>query len=169
MQYLLLILIAFLFFYLKYKAKTIDNNKKEKSIILYKKNYFFTKNENLFYRTLVEVLKNENVVIFSKVRMVDVIEIPRKQENFMHYFNKMKAKHIDFLICDKEFFEPIYCIELDDKSHLQEKRVERDILVNEMFKKAGMPLIRIPAMKEYTVNEIKHLLSEYIFKEDNTY
>ncbi|ABW19360.1 DUF2726 domain-containing protein [Alkaliphilus oremlandii] len=145
------------------REKTIEENKgdmfTERPVHIYKKKYFFTKNENLFFRTLQEALKEENVIILSKVRIIDIISIPERQKNFIYYFNKLKAKHIDFVVCDKDYFSPIYCIELDDKSHLREDRIQRDILVNEIFKKVEMPLIRIKAKESYEVNEIKESLN----------
>jgi hypothetical protein len=39
--------------------------------------------------------------------------------------------------------EPYLVIELDDRSHEQEKRVKRDAFVASVLDRAGIPLVRI--------------------------
>jgi hypothetical protein len=41
-------------------------------------------------------------------------------------FNKIAAKHFDFLLCDKEDLSVACAIEIDDASHNSKRRQERD-------------------------------------------
>lgn len=47
----------------------------------------------------------------------------------------------DFCFVDKDTYEPLLLVELNDKSHLRADRKERDEKVAEICRKAGLPLI----------------------------
>ena len=50
--------------------------------------------------------------------------------------------HCDVVIVDRRTFEIVAGVELDDASHLKKQRVRRDILLNEVMRQAGVPLLR---------------------------
>jgi len=50
---------------------------------------------------------------------------------------------LDFVACGKKSLVPIFAIELDDNTHNQPKRIERDKEVERILLGAGIPLIRI--------------------------
>jgi predicted RNA-binding Zn-ribbon protein involved in translation (DUF1610 family) len=74
------------------------------------------------------------------------------------YANKINRKHIDFLLCDRKTATPLLGVELDDRSHNQEKRQERDSFVEKVFEKALLPLERIPVQLAYNPGEINSRL-----------
>lgn len=71
------------------------------------------------------------------------------------HFNKIRSKHIDFLLCDKESMAPLYAIELDDISHEKESRIERDLFVDSALEAAGLKFERFKVQKSYSVVDIK--------------
>jgi ssDNA-binding Zn-finger/Zn-ribbon topoisomerase 1 len=77
-------------------------------------------------------------------------------------FNKISAKHFDFVLCDKKNLSVVCAIELDDKSHLQKKTIARDKLVNSACNTAGLPLVRFKAKATYKRNEIEETLSQFV-------
>lgn len=109
--------------------------------LFYKKcSSLLTNNELAFYRALLPIATSKNLVIFSKVRIADLIK-PAQKENWQTAFNKIKSKHIDFVLCDKITTYPILAIELDDLSHQKPDRQQRDIFVDKAFASAGLPII----------------------------
>ncbi len=86
--------------------------------------------------------------IQSKVRLADVFFVSRPNEN-VTFFNRIAHKHLDFLICDSVTMKPLLGIELDDSSHKQNSRQERDEFVESVCKVAGLPLLRLPVHREY--------------------
>ena len=104
------------------------------------------------------VLKNnvsEWADVCPKVNLGDVFFATCK--NFgqrQSYTNKINRKHVDFLLCDLKTAKPILGIELDDKSHNQKKRQDRDEFVEKVFEKAMLPLERFPVQRSYNKNEI---------------
>lgn len=114
-----------------------------------KKEYLMSEAEKKFFFVLQEILGND-YLIFSKVRMTDLLYLPKmSNSSFYHYFNKIQAKHVDFLICDKENIKPLLAIELDDSSHLKVDRILRDKLVDKIFESASFSIIHITASASY--------------------
>lgn len=84
------------------------------------------------------------------------------------YSNKIDRKHVDFLLCDKKTAIPILGVELDDKSHNQDKRQQRDQFVEQVFQKASLPLERISVRPAYNPHEINSRLRMAAGLRDNT-
>lgn len=121
------------------KKKPIDK-------ILYLKNdSLLTPSEKKFYFVIAEILQ-DHFFIFSKVRIADIVHIPEWYKPYywaVYWWNRIKSKHIDFLLCDKLSFEPLLAIEIDDPSHLLPDRKKRDGLVNFVFRKANLPILHL--------------------------
>lgn len=97
--------------------------------------------EQAFYRTLKPIADELGLIIFSKMRIVDIVNVPQNHPEYIKWFNYVKAKHIDFILCDQNF--KIYkLIEVDDYTHQYKKRQERDIFVNEIFQQLNVDLLR---------------------------
>ena len=125
--------------------------------------YQYRKHKTLFTaaeRSFLGVLDNavgEQYRILGKVRIADVIT-PEKgmtRQHWQNAFNKISAKHFDFVLCDKQTLSVIAVIELDDKSHKQAKVVARDQLVEEACRTAELPLIRFEARRNYHLETVR--------------
>ena len=112
------------------------------SFFPYKFKYLLTKNEYYFYNNIKQITTPLNLQILAKIRLADLIEVDKIQagKDYMKYFAKIKSKHIDFAIADN--MKIIALIELDDNSHQQNERVERDNFVNNALLKVGYTVIR---------------------------
>ena len=51
-------------------------------------------------------------------------------------------------------------VELDDKSHQQADRVERDMKVDDALSQAGIPIFHFPAKTAYSVQDIQAKIFE---------
>ena len=106
------------------------------------KKYFFTYSENHFYTSLKKVLYYNywyKYEVYPKVRLADIFQ-PEKGDNWI---KKLRMRHVDFLIVDKEQdFQPILAIELDWDSHKEYIQYKSDKFKNEVFKDSNLPLIR---------------------------
>ncbi len=91
---------------------------------------------------------------------------PRLADVFAHAkgdlagFNKISQKHVDFLICRNDDWTPMLAIELDDASHEQKARKERDIFVNALFASTGIPLLRIHVNE---IHQVETLVDKLTF------
>ena len=93
--------------------------------------------------------------IFAKVRLADLLWLPKGTESWQSHFNRMQSKHVDFVICDRASIRPLLCVELDDASHGQASRQTRDAFVEAALLAAGLPFIRVRAAKAYNGTELR--------------
>lgn len=120
-----------------------------------------TPTELTFFNALVPVI-NGQWHIFTKVRLEDIINVKPGLERKVAYGfrSRIKSRHVDFVLCDKESLEILMCIELDDSSHQTAKAKEADQFKNKAFKDADLTLIRIPARRSYPEDVLKQALFE---------
>ena len=100
-----------------------------------------TKNELAFYKALLPIATSKNLAVFSKVRIADLLEPIEGSSSWQTAFNKISAKHVDFVLCETNHIRPLLAIELDDNSHQRADRDNRDIFVDKAFASAGLPII----------------------------
>jgi hypothetical protein len=108
----------------------------------YQRKKILTKNEYYFYTKLKEVTNKYNLQILTKIRLADLIEVKPYSINrneWGTYFNKIKAKHIDFAIVDN--MKVLLIIELDDQSHNNIERIERDKFVDDNLTACGYKIV----------------------------
>ena len=120
-----------------------------------------TKTELRFFRSLRKAVQDE-WEIFAMVRIADLLRVKKDAKNKRTWINKILAKHIDFVLCDRNSLKPLLCIELDDSSHERPDRMERDKFVDEAFDAAGLPLIRIPVSENYPPAELRNVIREIV-------
>ena len=108
----------------------------------YQKRWMFTYNEKDAYYKLKKIADELNMIVFSKVRLLDLLEPVKGNPKYKTYFYKIQAKHVDFVLCDQKLVAK-YIIELDDNSHDAEKRKERDNFVDEVVTSVGYKIIHV--------------------------
>lgn len=128
-----------------------------------KQKALFTPAERSFLGILTQAVGNE-VQIFGKVRVADILT-PKKgmsRSDWQRAFNKISAKHFDFILCNKQDLSIICVVELDDSSHQSTSRKERDVFLVRACNSASIPLIQVPVKFSYDVGEIVMLFSSHI-------
>ena len=117
-----------------------------------RRKYLLTKSERSFYKVLRDVVAPNPVAL--KVRLADLIDADDRHQLWQANFDRIKAKHIDFVVCDAAL-SPLIAIELDDVSHQRPDRQTRDRDVDRIFELAGMPILHQPVQREYQAKEIE--------------
>ena len=94
----------------------------------------FSAHERAAYRTLKAMTDELGLVLFVKVRLLDLAEPRPHHRKYQLYLNKVSAKHVDFVVCSAKS-EPRLVIELDDFTHescgygvVHTRNVDRDEL-----------------------------------------
>lgn len=109
-----------------------------------------TERERAFYRILKPIADSLELQICPKVRVADIVSIKKGTRDWQKWFNKIRSKHVDFLLCDYDM-NIVLIIELDDRSHETERAKKNDALKNAIF---GDRLLRIRSLKEDIESEI---------------
>lgn len=156
-----IIIIGIIILFLNEIIKRKKENKLENTYESYpykKIKYLLTIAEKNFYDVLNNVLEDTEYYICPKVRLADIVSV-EKTDKRQSYFNKIKSKHVDFLLCNRKSLEPLIVIELDDSSHNKSDRIERDNFLDKVLEASEIKILRFKVKKSYNVLEIKEKLN----------
>lgn len=128
----------------------------------YERKNLLTDNEWAFYQILSPVCERNGWQILMKMRLADILAVREGTEDYTGYFNKIKAKHTDFILVQPDTLKVLAGVELDDASHLRQDREERDIFVDNAYNAAGIPLLHVwmPITEEELEKALTSLLQE---------
>lgn len=119
----------------------------------------FTPAERSFYGVLKQAC-GDKAEVFGKVRVADVIKPSKGQgrSSWQRAFNRIAAKHFDYVICEPGDLSVIAAIELNDRSHKKRARADRDALLEKACGIAGLALHQFDAKHGYQVGEVRGIL-----------
>ena len=112
--------------------------------------------ERAFFAVLRQAV-GEDYYLFAKVRLGDILEVERGVSGKRRFaaFGRISSKHADFVACDPRTFEVRGVIELDDRSHRQRHRQERDQFFDAALAVADIPVLRVPVQRAYSLKELR--------------
>ncbi len=153
-QFLIIIIVIGIFVAI---VSLIKENKFQSKVSYRKKQSVMNQSEAAFFYELKKQLP-EGFYIFPKMRIADILDVPNGHD-YYRMRNQILPKHIDFLICGKNF-TPVVAIEVNGKSHIRQDRIERDERVKRIFEDAKIPLEFVNVGSSFTdsISNIKSLL-----------
>lgn len=105
-----------------------------------------TDREVHFMQGLFRTVDMRRWYLCPQVRVADIVQItPRvrgRSRTWWKLFHMAAQWHCDVVIVDRRTFRVVAAVELDDASHLKKSRRRRDILLDEVMRQAGLPLLR---------------------------
>ena len=115
---------------------------------------------------VLDLAVGDKARVFAKVRVADVLtpQAGIGKSKWQQHFNKISAKHFDYLLCHPADLSFICAIELDDSSHRHQKRKARDLFLKTACDSAGLPLLQIPASASYLVEELREQILPLLVK-----
>lgn len=143
----------------KGKINEEETNKIDYNKYYEPKRYIITINELIFYKILLEIAKELNLILLCQVSLYSILKT--KTKNYT-YFNKISSKSIDFVLARQNDCRIKLCIELDDKTHNYPERIKRDKFINDLFKDLNINLLRIKSKPVYDKENIKQQILELI-------
>lgn len=136
-------------------TNSINYTKNEETIYTRKK--LMTDYEYKFYNILKEL--EDNYTIVPQLNLVAVV----KKINNNRYYSEL-FRNIDFAIFTKDYQELLLLIELNDQTHNNYNRKDRDLKVKKICNDIGVKLMtfytKYPNEKAYVINRIKNELSD---------
>ena len=161
MEYIIIVLLI-----LYILIEKLSNKEKQKDYKKYyrPKRYIITKNELNFYKILIEVAKELNLVVFAQVSLYNILQTKRELDykTKESYFKRIASKSIDFVLADPNNCRIKLCIELDDSTHNRQDRIKRDKFINELFKELEINLLRYPVYNTYYKETLKKQIQNNI-------
>ena len=137
-----------------------EDNDLYEEIYPYKKKYLLSSTEYRFYKILKEKCDAAGLLICPKVRMEDFLTIT-DLKNKNKYRNRIKSRHIDFIICNADLYM-LAGLELDDNSHSNERALDSDHLKDNVFRTIGVPLYRIAVGPNFYAERIDEMLADLL-------
>jgi hypothetical protein len=114
-----------------------------------KRKYLMTPSELNFYR-IIERINKDKYFIIPQVSLAKLVSVDEREIMKKTYHNKIDRKSVDFAVFNKDNFEPLYVIELDDRTHNKWDRYIRDKWVDEVMNKVGIKILHIQSSPTYT-------------------
>ncbi len=122
------------------------------------KRTLITTSEQEFYAAIKASLP-ENYYVFPQINLAAFIE---RTDNSR--FHNELFRNVDFLITDSEY-TPKLVIEINDQTHLNKDRKERDEKVRDICEEAGIPIIKLwtsyGVKQEYIKERIDEALAKF--------
>jgi hypothetical protein len=105
-----------------------------------------------------------DLVITPKVRLADVVAVCSglSRSRYQQAFNRIAAKHVDFILCRASDYSILAVIELDDRSHQRQSRSVRDEFVDQTLAAAGIPILHVKAQSGYDPRTLAAQISAII-------
>ena len=130
------------------KAIVSDSgNQKISTVYRYNRKYvIMTEREQEFYKKL-KLICGDSILIFPQIHLSNLFFHNVKGQNFKAAFKFINKLSVDFVLVDSRNFKTLLAIELDDSTHNEKDRIKRDLIVNDIFKKANFPLLRLDSVK----------------------
>lgn len=130
------------------KAIVSDSgNQKISTVYRYNRKYvIMTEREQEFYKKL-KLVCGDSILIFPQIHLSSLFFHNVKGQNFKLAFRFINRLSVDFVLVDSRNFKTLLAIELDDSTHNEKDRIKRDLIVNDIFKKAHFPLLRVESVK----------------------
>ena len=122
-----------------------------------RKDSIMTRAEHECYAALVAEM-GISYYFFPQIHL-DAIVFPKDtRKDRLYAFRHINQKSLDFVACSKKSMCPLFAVEVDDKTHTQPKRIERDKEVERILHGAGIPLIRIVNRGRFDQKELAQLV-----------
>ena len=130
------------------KAIASDSgNQKTSTVYRYNRKYsIMTEREQEFYKKL-KLICGDSILIFPQIHLSNLFFHNIKGQNFKAAFKFINKLSVDFVLVDSRNYKTLLAIELDDSTHNKQERIRRDLIVNDIFKKANFPLLRVDSIK----------------------
>lgn len=181
MQYVIIILSIFLIVFMvsaiyymnisnKQKKQIEENEEPINGNVIYPYKLtqcIFSQKERYFYRDVKPIADKLGLIVFTKIRLADLLIIDKNQQDFNKWFNRIKAKHIDFIFVDNDYRIKML-VEIDDVTHNRPDRQARDDEVNEMFRQQGIEILHIKTWgQRYGAEELETIITKALDIKNN--
>jgi hypothetical protein len=121
----------------------------------FRRKFLCSQCELRFYDVLQEAA-GEGFVVMMKVRAAALLGCARSEWETLG--RRVSQKEFDFVLVCRGSSYAACAIELDDRSHELPERKKRDKFLDAACKRAGLPLVRFPARRSYSVRAVREQL-----------
>jgi hypothetical protein len=114
--------------------------------------------ERALFETLLRVA-GERYHVVPKMRLADVVWLPKLAADRWVHWNRIAQKHLDFVFCDRKYLEPLLAVELESSTTRSGHAEERTEFIAAALAAAGVPLLRLPLKRSYSSMEVGEVVT----------
>ena len=144
---------------------TRGGESKKKKYTYEQKNFIMSRAEHECFDALMKAV-GDKYYVFPQVHLASIINHKVVGQNWKGAFSHINQKSVDFVLCDKSYLAPKLAIELDDRSHERQDRIDRDGEVERILMDAGLPLLRLENHGSFDPVELGRKVSESLENKD---
>jgi hypothetical protein len=153
-----LLVLVFIFLLIIKKLKGASFSVKEEKYYPYhRRRYFMTAAEYAFFKVLQEAVQDKYFIV-PQVTLSNLVDVNDGYKWNKSWRSKIDKKSVDFVLFNKAGYTPYLAIELDDSTHSQSERMERDDFVQNVLQRVGIRLERVKNAYKYDLQQIAGLL-----------
>lgn len=147
-------------------ARMFSKDKSDIDAEYHKEHYEFTRRDYIMTRVEGELFRRlENMVgdryyIFPQVHLSSLLDHKVNGQNWKGALSTIQRKSVDFVLVDRVSLRTMYVVELDDTSHDQPDRQQRDGLVEKLLLEADTPLVRLRNLDTLSDEDIDRAFRE---------
>ncbi len=143
-----------------------DDVSSSRAIIEYYPREYLTYNERLFYSTLLKLESRGDYKVIPQVNLATIVQKKSNQR-----YQSELYRNIDFVVFNKSLDKVYLLIELNDATHNQNNRKDRDLKVKKICNAAGYKLMtfytKYPNEENYVLNRITNFLNSRLDGQSN--
>ncbi|MGR6836479.1 DUF2726 domain-containing protein [Syntrophomonas erecta] len=102
-----------------------------------KREYLLSPRELALFQSLSNILKNTSYIVFPKVRLVDVLQLASDTDNRQEYYERVKERNIDLLVCELPELKPVLMVIVENQIEGKRKKMG-DRFTGRVAKTAGI-------------------------------
>jgi len=117
--------------------------------------------EARFYYRLTQAV-GDSFLVAPKIRLADVIDVRGDAMEWKGSWNRIAAKHIDFLLVSKDDFRPLLAIELDFEASFGTEGKSGDEWLERALMVSGMPIMKVKLKRDYDPAALRRQIDLYL-------
>jgi len=126
-----------------------------------KKSQLLNHTETSLYQQLTNLV-GEKFVVFSKVRLADLVLLQRDVQDRQVYIDSINSDSVDFLLCDRETTSPELAISCEDYPSKKNQLGQGNSNLVAVLKASGISFLRLQANRSYEPKELRSLIRSEI-------
>lgn len=130
----------------------------------FSREYLLSRSELGFYLALKTAVGHRFMIV-PKVRLADIVNCSDADWNIGHG-DLLGRRHLDFVLCNRRTSKFALCVELDERTHDNRRRQDRDMFLNRALTTVGVRIIRFRVRDHYHPEAIAEAIRLAVREED---
>lgn len=125
-----------------------------------KRDQLLNAREMLVYENVSDLIDPATHRIFLKVRLVDILQLAAEVTNRQEYYERVKEKSIDLLVCRLPQLSPVLAIQIDPPSSEGKRKLRAERFLRGALESAGIGFLSVNPNQLPDPQEVQRFLDK---------